>query len=90
MSKIFKLGITSNNNKKIKEVNSIDVIANKGIVGDRHFKDYNDPLNQLSIIESENIDEYNLKYQLNSIVLSIHNQTLCRNRVRNLLNPHHV
>ena len=34
MSKVFKLGITSNNNKKIEEVQSIEVLANKGVVGD--------------------------------------------------------
>ena len=65
MSKVLKLGITDNNNKKIIEVNSIDVLANKGIVGDRHFNEYNDPYCQLSLIESENIDYYNTKYGLN-------------------------
>ena len=65
MSKVFKLGITSTNNRKIEEVDSIDVLANKGIVGDRHFDNYNDPYNQLSLIEAENIDYYNLKYGLN-------------------------
>ena len=65
MSKVLKLGITDNNNKKIIEVKSIDVLANKGIVGDRHFNEYNDPYCQLSLIESENIDYYNTKYGLN-------------------------
>ena len=65
MSKVFKLGITSDNNKKIQEVESINVLANKGIVGDRHFDDYNDPYCQLSLIESENIDYYNTKFGLN-------------------------
>ena len=65
MSKVFKLGITSNNNKEIEEVETIEVLANKGVVGDRHFDNYNDPYCQLSLIESENIDEYNLKFGLN-------------------------
>ena len=65
MSQVLKLGITSKNNQSINEVNSIELIANKGIIGDRHYKDFNDPYNQLSIIESENIDYYNLKYGLN-------------------------
>ncbi len=65
MSKVLKLGITNNNNKKIVEVKSIDVLANKGILGDRHFNEYNDPYCQLSLIESENIDYYNTKYGLN-------------------------
>ena len=65
MAEVYKLGITKDNNKKIQEVESIEVIANKGVIGDRHFKDYNDPYCQLSLIESENIDYYNTKYGLN-------------------------
>ena len=65
MSKVFKLGITNKNNKKINEVKFIEVLSNKGVVGDRHFNEYNDPYCQLSLIESENIDYYNLKFGLN-------------------------
>ena len=65
MGKVYKLGITTDNNKKIQEVESIEVITDKGVVGDRHFKDYNDPYCQLSLIESENIDQYNTRYGLN-------------------------
>ena len=65
MSKVLKLGISSDNNKEIEEVVSIEVLANKGVIGDRHFKDFNDPYCQLSLIESENIDYYNLKFGLN-------------------------
>tara|TARA_Y100001970_G_C13804778_1_gene636887 strand:+ start:84 stop:530 length:447 start_codon:yes stop_codon:yes gene_type:complete len=65
MAEVLKIGITANNNQPIKEVSSVEVIANKGIVGDRHFHEFNDPYNQLSLIESENIDEYNVKFNLN-------------------------
>ena len=65
MSEVYKLGITTKNNQPISEVNSIDVIANQGVVGDRHFSEFNDPYNQISLIESENIDYYNIKYGLN-------------------------
>ena len=65
MSKVFKIGITETNNKKINEVKKIEVLSNKGIVGDRHFREFNDPYCQLSLIESENIDYYNIKYGLN-------------------------
>ena len=65
MSKVFKIGIAETNNKKINEVKKIEVFANKGIMGDRHFRDFNDPYCQLSLIESENIDYYNIKYGLN-------------------------
>jgi len=65
MSKVFKIGITEINNKPINEVDSIKVVLNKGILGDRHYKDFNDPYCQLSLIEAENIDYYNLKFGLN-------------------------
>ena len=65
MSEVFKIGITGKNNQQIQEVNLIDVLANQGILGDRHFQEFNDPYNQLSLIESENIDYYNDKYGLN-------------------------
>ena len=65
MSKVLKLGITDINNKKIKEVEKIEVLSNKGVIGDRHFNEFNDPYCQLSLIESENIDYYNLRYGLN-------------------------
>ena len=65
MSKVFKIGITDKNSKKINEVKAIEVLENKGIVGDRHFDEFNDPYCQLSLIESENIDFYNSKYSLN-------------------------
>tara|TARA_Y100000389_G_scaffold19503_1_gene16895 strand:+ start:79 stop:525 length:447 start_codon:yes stop_codon:yes gene_type:complete len=65
MSEVYKIGITNKNNQQIEEVNSIDVLANQGVLGDRHFNEFNDPYNQLSLIESENIDYYNIKYGLN-------------------------
>ena len=65
MSEVLKLGITPINNQSIQEVDSIEVIANQGIVGDRHFKKFNDPYNQISLIESEAIDNYNIKFGLN-------------------------
>jgi len=65
MSKVFKIGITKENNEIIEEVSSIEVLANKGVVGDRHFNEYNDPYNQITLIELENIDYYNNKYNLN-------------------------
>ena len=48
MSKIIKIGLTKNHNQEIIEVTEIDLVAGKGIIGDRHFKDFNDPFNHLS------------------------------------------
>ena len=37
ISKVFKIGISKNNSQKINEVSEIEVLAGKGILGDRHF-----------------------------------------------------
>ena len=83
MSEIIKIGLTKNHNQKIIEVTEIDLVAGKGIVGDRHFKDYNDPFNQLSIIESENIDEYNFKNKLNIPHLSFRRNIVTKGMILN-------
>ena len=61
MSKIIGLGIAKNSNQKIEEVSKAELIAGKGIVGDRHFHENNSVRSQITLIESENIDYYNNK-----------------------------
>ena len=86
MSKVIKMGFTKNHNQQIIEVNELNLVAGKGIVGDRYFKDYNDPFNQLSIIESENIDEYNLKNKLNIPYLNFRRNIITKGiKLNNLL-----
>jgi len=65
MSKVIKLGIAKNNNQKIQEVDKIELLHGKGVVGDRHFHENSDVRNQLTLIESENIDYYNNKFKTN-------------------------
>ena len=65
MSIVLRIGTAKNNNQNIEEVSFVKVLANKGIVGDRHFNEYNSPYNQITLIESENIDYYNKKYDQN-------------------------
>ena len=65
MSKIIGLGIAKNNNQKIEEVSKIEVVAGKGIIGDRHFHENNSVRSQITLIESENIDYYNNKFKTN-------------------------
>ena len=59
MSTVVNICITSESGKKMESINSIKVIANKGIVNDRYFKENNDKNNQITLIESENVDYYN-------------------------------
>ena len=59
MSAVFEIGITGKNNQEIEKKESIEVVASKGIVGDRYFHDFNGDREQITLIESENIDYYN-------------------------------
>ena len=63
MSKVIKLGITKNSAQKIEEVEKIEILSGKGVVGDRSFQDSNDARKQITLIESENIDYYNNKFK---------------------------
>ena len=67
MSKIIAIGIAKENNQKFKieQVNNVEVIAGKGIKGDRYYHDYNEAKKQITLIESENIDYYNKKFNVN-------------------------
>ena len=59
MYSVANICISSESGKKMESMNSIKVIANKGIVNDRYFKENNDKNNQITLIESENVDYYN-------------------------------
>ncbi len=59
MSIVYKIGIAKKNNQEIDKKESIEVVASKGIVGDRYFHDFNGDREQITLIESENIDYYN-------------------------------
>ena len=59
MYSVVNICITSESGKKMESINSIKVIANKGIVNDRYFKENNDKNNQITLIESENVDYFN-------------------------------
>tara|TARA_B100000401_G_scaffold6400_1_gene4093 strand:- start:844 stop:1290 length:447 start_codon:yes stop_codon:yes gene_type:complete len=59
MSVVFEIGITEKNNQEIKKKETIEVLASKGIIGDRYFHDFNGDREQITLIESENIDYYN-------------------------------
>ena len=59
MAKVFEIAITQNFKGKMETVNNIKVIAGKGIMGDRYFKENNDKKTQITLIEKENIDYFN-------------------------------
>ena len=59
------VGVSSSITSRDWPARQFELVADKGIVGDRYFKDFSDPLSQLTLIESENIDYYNSKYNSN-------------------------
>ena len=59
MSIVIKICVAKKSGNEVQDVNSVKVIANKGIVNDRYFKDNNDKDIQITLIESENIDNFN-------------------------------
>ena len=61
MSIVSKICIAPISGKKMIEISSVEVIANKGILNDRYFNDENEKDIQLTLIESENIDYFNEK-----------------------------
>ena len=74
MGKVVKIGISKNNNNQrelglclfpVVNVNEIEVILGKGIVGDRYFLENNEKRKQITLIEIENINFYNKISQTN-------------------------
>ena len=59
MATVFEMGISTSSGENMQKVNNIDVVAGKGLVSDRYFKTGNSSSCQITLIESENIDDYN-------------------------------
>ena len=81
MSKIIEIGITKRNNQKLKieKVNNVEVVAGKGIKGDRNYHDYNEARKQITLIESESIDYYNQKFNTNFSYLDLRRNLITKN-----------
>ena len=59
MSKVIEIAISASSGKIMKNVDSVESIAGKGLLNDRHFKEYNEKKSQITLIEIENINHYN-------------------------------
>ena len=59
MGKVLEIGISKNKGDKIVNVNDVEAIKGKGLVGEKHFKEYNEKRCQITLIEIENINHYN-------------------------------
>ena len=59
MGKVLEIGIPKNKNNKIANVNDVEAIKGKGLVGEKHFKEDNKKRCQITLIQIENINHYN-------------------------------
>jgi len=59
MSKVIEIAISENFGKIMKNVHSVESIAGRGLLDDRHFKAGNEKKSQVTLIEIENINYYN-------------------------------
>ncbi len=86
MSEIFQIGIAEIKHGPIQMTSSIEVIEGKGIKGDRKFRENNSKDEQLTIIESENIDYYNKKYNSSFSYLEFRRNLITKNiKLNNLV-----
>ena len=79
MSVVYEIGITEKNNQEIEKKETIEVVASKGIVGDRYFHDFNGDREQITLIESENIDYYNNTFNTKFTYLEFRRNIITKN-----------
>jgi len=79
MSVVYEIGITEKNNQEIEKKETIEVVASKGIVGDRYFHDFNGDREQITLIESENIDYYNNTFNTKFTYLEFRRNIVTKN-----------
>ena len=86
MLEVIKLGIARKNHQKIEEIEVIEILEGKGIAGDKHFRENNLARKQITLIESENIDYYNKKFNLNIPYLDFLRNIITKNiKLNNLI-----
>ena len=59
VGKVLEIGIPENKSNKIVNVNDVEAIKGKGLIGEKHFKEDNKKRCQITLIEIENINHYN-------------------------------
>ena len=80
MSKVFEICIADKSGNEMIKVTNVQAVAEKGIINDRYFNENNDVDTHITLIESENIDYYNLVSGSNiSYFDTVENDTLTIN-----------
>ena len=77
-----ELGLSTISPNPVPEVaikETIEVVASKGILGDRYFHDFNGDREQITLIESENIDYYNNTFNTKFTYLEFRRNIVTKN-----------
>tara|TARA_B100000686_G_C16400238_1_gene766935 strand:+ start:63 stop:503 length:441 start_codon:yes stop_codon:yes gene_type:complete len=85
MSKIVELSITQETGKEMEKMKILKLIAGKGILTDRYFKENNYPEKQITLIESENIDLFNQKLGTKNSYIDFRRNVITKNVALNNL-----
>ncbi len=79
MGKVLEIGISKSKGGQILKVNKVEAIKGKGLLNDRKFRDNNNPDQQITLIEIENINIYNLENKSNILPLDFRRNIITKN-----------
>ena len=65
MGRVVQIGITASKGSQIIDVKEIKALKGKGVAKDRHYKEDNHRACQITLIEIENINQYNKDFKTN-------------------------
>ena len=86
MGKVVEIGITKKKGDKIQKVDKVEAIKGKGLLYDRHFKVENIKKCQITLIEIENINEYNKNFSQEIPALNFRRNIVTENiKLNNLI-----
>ena len=79
MAKVIEIAISDKSKGQMINVDSIEAIAGKGLIGDRHFKENNEKHSQITLIEIENINYFNKISNTNILSLNFRRNIVTKN-----------
>ena len=79
MGQVIEIGIHKKRGDLPFNVNSVDAIKGKGLLSNRHFKEDNNKLAQLTLIEIENINYYNKIIKSNIPAINFRRNIIVKN-----------
>jgi len=86
MGRVHKIGISKKKGNQILEMTQVELVQGKGIVDDRYFKINNQKECQITLIEIENINNYNKKSGANIPAINFRRNIITKNiRLNELL-----